>query len=254
MAFVEEEDQAGIPEWVVTFGDMMSLLLTFFIMLVSMSEIKEQQRFQALMESMRKSFGYHAATISTLPGNFKPHNSAFANLASLGRARRANTMRGGDKVRAPVGDYPRVQALRPAEHQTIGGVISFKEGSAELDEEQKQILLATVREIGGKPQKIEIRGHTSTRPLPPDSPYKSHWDLAYARCVNTMDFLVKFGINPKRIRISVAGENEPRHIKNDPLLLKKNPRVEVFMLDELTGDFEGTPNEKLQRVSTRDAP
>ncbi|MCA9240906.1 MAG: flagellar motor protein MotB, partial [Planctomycetales bacterium] len=33
---VEEEPPPGIPEWVVTFGDMMSLLLTFFIMLVSM--------------------------------------------------------------------------------------------------------------------------------------------------------------------------------------------------------------------------
>ena len=41
--FVRNEDQGGgIPEWVVTFGDMMSLLLTFFIMLVSLSEIKEE--------------------------------------------------------------------------------------------------------------------------------------------------------------------------------------------------------------------
>ena len=39
----EPEDEApGVPEWVVTYGDMMSLLLTFFIMLVSMSELKEE--------------------------------------------------------------------------------------------------------------------------------------------------------------------------------------------------------------------
>ena len=38
---IEEEPSAGVPEWVVTFGDMMSLLLTFFIMLVSMSEIRQ---------------------------------------------------------------------------------------------------------------------------------------------------------------------------------------------------------------------
>ena len=48
---MEEEEQAGIPEWVVTFGDMMSLLLTFFIMLVSMSEIKEEKRYQAMVET-----------------------------------------------------------------------------------------------------------------------------------------------------------------------------------------------------------
>jgi chemotaxis protein MotB len=38
----DEPDEISIPEWVVTFGDMMSLLLTFFILLVSISEIKEE--------------------------------------------------------------------------------------------------------------------------------------------------------------------------------------------------------------------
>ena len=38
MAF-QEDPPAGVPEWLVTFGDMMSLLLTFFIMLVSLSEV-----------------------------------------------------------------------------------------------------------------------------------------------------------------------------------------------------------------------
>ena len=47
MAMDQEDDGGGgIPEWVVTFGDMMSLLLTFFIMLVSLSEIKEEQKYQ----------------------------------------------------------------------------------------------------------------------------------------------------------------------------------------------------------------
>ena len=43
---MEEDPPMGIPEWVVTFGDMMSLLLTFFIMLVSMSEMKQEEKFQ----------------------------------------------------------------------------------------------------------------------------------------------------------------------------------------------------------------
>ena len=51
---IEEEPEPGIPEWVVTFGDMMSLLLTFFIMLVSMSEMKQDEKFQAVAESFRE--------------------------------------------------------------------------------------------------------------------------------------------------------------------------------------------------------
>ena len=60
MAVLEDngDDGGGVPEWVVTFGDMMSLLLTFFIMLVSMSEVKEQERYQAMVDSIRQRFGH----------------------------------------------------------------------------------------------------------------------------------------------------------------------------------------------------
>ncbi len=50
----EEEAAPGVPEWLVTFGDMMSLLLTFFIMLFSMSEMKQEQKYQAVMEALHQ--------------------------------------------------------------------------------------------------------------------------------------------------------------------------------------------------------
>ena len=167
---IEEEQNAGIPEWVVTFGDMMSLLLTFFIMLFSMSEIKEEQLYQAVLEALRKRFGFEASTTSMIPGDIKPRNSALAKLASMGRARRANTMNGGDKVRAPVGDHPRVRAIRNAEHATTGGVIYFRAGVWKLTEENRRALQAIARAIGGKPQKsksVVIRPPARSRPIPP---------------------------------------------------------------------------------------
>lgn len=246
---IEEEEKPSVPEWVVTFGDMMSLLLTFFIMLVSMSEIKEEQRYQAMVESMRQRFGHEASMASMIPGSSKPRNSALAKLAAMGRAKRANTMNGGDKVKAPVGENPRVQAMRKADHSTTGGVIYFNEGKFKLSEENRRVLQVAAQQIGGKPQKIEVRGHTSTRPLPEDSPHQTHWELAFARSRQVVDFLVELGINPKRIRIAVAGDHEPIHIGNDPLLQKKNNRVEVTMLNELIEDLEGSAEEKKQRYS-----
>ena len=243
MAVVEEEEQAGIPEWVVTFGDMMSLLLTFFIMLLSMSELKEEERYQALAESLRQRFGHESSIASLMPGPAMPLNSALAKLASMGRAMRANTMNGGDKVRAPVGDYPRVQAIRPGKDVTVGGVVYFTEGSSQLTQKSKRVLQAAIREIDGKPQKVEIRGHTSARPLPPGSPFRNHWDLAYARCFKVMDFLVKGGINSKRIRLGVAADNERLPADDNPTLQNTDPRVEVYMLSELT---EGLDNAKVE--------
>jgi len=251
---IAEEAEAGIPEWVVTFGDMMSLLLTFFIMLFSMSEIKEQERYQAMLEAMHRRFGYEATSESFVPGQSRPRNSQLAKLASLGRSKRMDTMRGGDKVRAPVGENPKVEAIRPAEHTTIGGVLYFPGGGSELSEENQRKLQEAAREIGGKPQKIEIRVHTSTQPLETDSPYGNCWDLAYARCAVVRDFLVKLGINPRRIRIGVAANNEPVRLGDDPLLQKKNSRVEIFMLNEWIRDLEGTGDEKDRQYSTEVAP
>ena len=227
-----QDDSAGVPEWVVTFGDMMSLLLTFFIMLFSMSEIRQEQKFQAMLESMRRTFGYDSSMVSAAPGTHRPQNSRLAKLASLGRARRANIMKGGAPVKAPVGDHPRVTALTPDADPTIAGAVFFKEGSDELTEESKKALQSLAHRVAGMPQKIEIRGHTSNHPLPPDSSSRDHWDLAYARCRKVEKFMVQLGIDPHRIRLGVAAGNELKYAGTDRLLQQENPRVEILLLSE----------------------
>ena len=239
----DDDDVAGVPEWVVTFGDMMSLLLTFFIMLVSMCEVKSEERFQAMVESMAKRFGHDSSIDSLAPGPVRPRNSRLAKLATEGRAKRSNTHRGGDKVRAMTGDHPRVRTIRPGEETRIGGYIMFAEHSAELTEEAKQQLQVISTGLAGKPQKIEIRGHTSQRPVDGGSKYRDNWDLAYDRCRRTMEFLVSLGIEPIRIRLSVAGANEPKHLAAEQESRQQNARVEVLLLSELTREFVGAPGE-----------
>lgn len=255
MALMQEDSGGGVPEWVVTYGDMMSLLLTFFIMLVSLSEIKDNQKYQAMVESMTRRFGYDSAVRSFAPGQSHPRNSMIAKIANEGRARRLNVMQGGDKTEAPVGDHQRVRIIRPGEKTNIGIVIFFDEGSAKLTGEARAELNDIVAPLGGQPQKIEIRGHTSQKPLPPNSPYKSHWELAYNRCWNTFEYLTKKkGIDPRRIRISVAGPYEPMHLGSDPQAQRENPRVEVFMLDETVGDLMGTKEEQERRFTNSNTP
>jgi chemotaxis protein MotB len=240
----EDEGGGGVPEWVVTFGDMMSLLLTFFIMLVSMSELKEEERYQAMVDSIRERFGYEASTLSMTPGHLRPRNAPLEHLATLGRARRADTMRGGDKVRAPVGDNPRVHSIRPGQQPMIGGVLYFDEGSQELAGEGLQTVQVIAQILGGKSQKVEIRGHTSRRPPDGDGQQLDKWNLAYQRCRVVMNHLAELGIEPRRFRMAVAADNEPVHLGTDPIEQKKNSRVEVVMLDERVEDLEGTPEQR----------
>lgn len=248
MAVEEEEGGGDIPEWVVTFGDMMSLLLTFFIMLVSLSEIKEEEKYQALVESVKKQFGHDTTRLSVVPGKIRPRNSALKNLATMGRAQRKDIMKGGDKVEAPVGDHPRVIVVRPGKKTAIGTVIYFEEDVWQLNDEQKRVLNQQANVIQGKPQKIELRGHTSRKPVADAAELRDNWDLAYERCRQTYAYLTEqLNIDGRRIRISVAAANEPVHIGTDVDELRKNPRVELFLLDEVVADLTGTPEQLQQR-------
>lgn len=224
----EEEGGGDIPEWVVTFGDMMSLLLTFFIMLVSMSEIKEEKQFQAVLQSMRRQFGHEASMASLTPGQSAATNSAMQSIASMGRAKRKDIVRGGNKVKSVTGEDNLVRTIRPGRDTTVGGVVFFGEETAELSDESRARLDEIATQVAGKPQKIEIRGHTSRKP----TDGLDHWALAYERCRNVLDYLVQSGIDPERIRLGSAGKHEPLDDRLDEASRKRNARVEVLMWDE----------------------
>ncbi len=235
----EEEPSHGAPDWIVTYGDLMSLLLTFFIMLVSMSEIRTDRKIQALLTSMRKTFGPHPLLTSFNPGFGAPFEApAPARTNERTRPPRAKLARGGVRLQTEVGNFPFARALRSGDQIVMGGVLYFPEGSAELTPEAERQLVSIAQQIVGKPQKIEIRGHTTNRPLPSDSPYRDHWDLAFARCRATLDYLAGLGLEPRRMRLTSAANHEPMHTGADPTELAKNSRVEVFLLGETVDDYD----------------
>lgn len=246
----DDDDSIGIPEWVVTFGDMMSLLLTFFIMLVSMSEIKQEEQFQAMVDSMRRRFGHEMTPASLSPGDHRARSSEFRVMSTTGRAKRKDTHKGGVPTPAPVGENERVRIVRPGGNTAIGTVIFFNNSSFELDDEARQSLDEQVNLLSGKPQKIEIRGHTAQHlamqgPQPLDA-----MDLAYRRCRSVMLYLTgHHQIPPDRIRLSSAGAWEPMHLSRDPEKARLNPRVEVFLLEETVDQLIGTAEERNREIT-----
>lgn len=245
----DEDEGGGIPEWVVTFGDMMSLLLTFFIMLVSMSELKQEEKFQAMVESMQRQFGHDASPESMAPGDHHSRTKALSVLATESRAKKKNTASGGVPTKAPVGEDERVRIIRPGDSTAIGTVIFFEDGTIDLNDEAKANLDKELEQMSGKPQKIELRGHTAQQlgangPDPVEA-----MDLGYRRARSVMRYLIeKHGIPPERIRPSSGGAWEPMYLSSDSEKLRLNPRVEVFLLDETVDQLVGTVEEREEDV------
>lgn len=248
----DEPDEIGIPEWVVTFGDMMSLLLTFFIMLVSLSEIKEEETYQALVDSMQQQFGYQKTIDALTPGDAKPRSQEFSVLSTTGRAKKKDTAKGGVPQKAPIGEEPRVRIIRPGHTTAVGSVVYFTIGSDELTAAGRQIIQEDLEILQGKPQKIEVRGHTSAEYASRTRGTGEGRAIAFRRANQVCQFLVEQGIDEQRLRIAVAGASEPMYTEAGGSATARNPRVEFFLLDETVQELRGTADERKTRSSPDD--
>lgn len=237
----EESDEIGIPEWVVTFGDMMSLLLTFFIMLVSLSEIKEEETYQALVDSMQQQFGYQKTIDALTPGDSKPRRAEFAVLSTTGRAKKKDTAKGGVPEKAPVGEEQHVRIVRPGQMTAVGSVVFFDVGNDRLTKAGEDVLNQTAEQLRGKPQRIEVRGHVSAEFAARTSGTEEGMLLAIRRSAKVKRYLVeKQGIAAERFRVSSAGATEPITRNSPSGTFGSDSRVEVFLLDETVEDPRGT--------------
>ncbi len=96
-----------------------------------------------------------------------------------------------------------------------------------------------------KTNRVEVRGHATPEPLPPDSPYKDAMDLSFARAHAVAKFLMERGIPRERIRVSAAGDSEPRSLVRGADAQSVNRRVDLFLVDSYTTrgqDGEKRPN------------
>ncbi|SMP76983.1 chemotaxis protein MotB [Neorhodopirellula lusitana] len=237
---MEEEEEIGIPEWVVTFGDMMSLLLTFFIMLVSLSEIKEEETYQALVDSMQQQFGYQKTIDALTPGKSKPRQSEYAVLSTTGRAKKKDTAKGGVPEKAPVGEEQHVRIIRPGQITAVGSVVFFEVGSDRLSTEAQNTLRETAKQLRGKPQRIEVRGHVSAEFASRTGGTDEAMLLAIRRSGAVKRYLTEVeGLSPDRFRVSSAEATEPMSRTNQGGKYGNDSRVEVFMLDETIEDPRG---------------
>ncbi len=225
MSSPEEAHGEGAPEWMVSYADMITIMMAFFVVMYAMAGTKDNKKQQPVMNSLHRQFGRYVAGPNVF---MAAHSTA---LPASGEGQKVRGSDGQSKKKSMSGESVRVTTVRPGDQLTMGGVIWFDDAAPALTDEQKRNLRIAADELAGKPQRVEIRGHTSTR-KPADEKYRDQWDLAYARCHATMEYLVDQGIDSKRIRLSVASQNEPLEAANGATNGRRNARVEVFMLNE----------------------
>jgi chemotaxis protein MotB len=238
----------GGGAWKVAYADFVTAMMAFFLVMWITSQDDETKKaiggyFQdpwgTSGEDHSPSLGAATGIKGDAPFSDTP-NGALPN-----RWPQSNMENATDKNPGAASVWQQKQKLHlldDTDRNLPALVVNFDEASAELPEIAQQRLKNLLPALVGKRHKIELRAHSTRRPLPKDSRYRDHWKLCYDRSQAAMRFLVLNGIEPERLRLSQSAAYEPLTSRLESAWQDENNCVEVFLLSEVADRVPGTPN------------
>jgi chemotaxis protein MotB len=232
MPMPAEDPPPGVPDWVLSFGDMMSLLLCFFILLFAFSEPKQDEKMKAAMESILEQFGNEQALQAFLAKS-KSADSGKASKKGkpMPEGARQKMMGTGAGIR---GLKPRVESIADGRRTTVGGPVLFRAGTDSLTPDGEEAVLVIGEQLKGKRQMIEVRSFVSPGVADPVAAER----MAFARALQVKRTLVsKGGIDQMLIRISIAAPAELQKLARSSSGEEIAERVEVTCLSSTAEDY-----------------
>lgn len=241
---MRKEGSTGSPAWMATYADMVTLLLCFFILLFTFSEI-DAKKFQAVMQSFQGSLG-------VLDSGKTIEDSDYITEAMLEELTTNEQVEWEDfrKLQEIVENYLDENGLASdilVLLESRGLILRFHDnilfdsGRAELKSRPMEILKDLAGFLDGEEfqnKHIRVEGHTDTDPLRVTSKYETNWELSVARASNVVRFLIEdAGVTPERFSAAGYGEYRPL-AANDTIENKAiNRRVDVVILRSELLDF-----------------
>lgn len=245
----DENGNTGSGRWLITYSDLITLLLVFFVMMFAMSTV-ENQRFNALISSLKTSLSGNSILESmkytTTDSNDKSKRDAESIPPVAKKLTDQEKKKDQEKLDAlytHLDKYIKTNHLQPDVSlvETSRGVqLTFREkilfdlGSAEI----KPNAIPVLKRIGGMlqevPNEVSIEGHTDNTPFRNNhSTIHSNWELSGVRAQTVMNFLISQDkLSPHRFHFVGYGEYRPV-VKNDtPNHKAMNRRVNIVVIRE----------------------
>ncbi|MBD3420591.1 MAG: OmpA family protein [Chitinivibrionales bacterium] len=230
MARKPEEQKKGAPEYMLTYGDMMTLLLCFFVMLLAMSTIDPakfmvaassfQNAFSGVLESFPTVMITEDVLTPRLGGNEQNKRMAVEAKRKIEQAIKREKMQDAIKVKVTDSGIA-IQIADP---------VGFDIGDAAIKPEFFDLLYQLVEIINIDPKaEIRIEGHTDNTPIS-TTRFPSNWELSASRALNVLKFMVeRTGIDPARMSAVGYGEFRPIAPNTSPENRRKNRRIEIYV-------------------------
>jgi chemotaxis protein MotB len=222
----KDDGHENLERWLLTYADLITLLLAFFIVMYSMSRI-DAKRFGKMAEALN--------------GVLKGGTTVFTQLTEEEILKGHGLLKLGDLKMIQNHIEERFKNLqRPEEVQTEiterGLVVHimesalFREGSATLEPRAMGIMDIIYEKMANLPNHIRIEGHTDDRPIQTPT-YPSNWELSTARATSVVRYFIdNYGMAPDRVSALGYGEFRPVRPNNSIENRAQNRRVDIVIL------------------------
>ena len=191
-----EEAKAKSTAWAVTYADLVTLLLTFFILLLVILNDAEKHIDRVINMLLDETY-------KELKENIE---SSYVSVDRVTKGVKI-TLASGRLFKSMDDD---VQPLVYPLLRQIGGIVRVSKLLNVYDDDKFANLLTAIEKRGGF-LNVEIRceGHTDDLPLPKNAPFQSNWDLSTSRALNIVKLLSDFSRIPES-KFSAMGYGEHR--------------------------------------------
>lgn len=233
----QESSGGGSPEWLTTYSDLVTLLLCFFVLLFSFSEV-DAGKFREIMNSFQGGAGVleGGTSLDTPIRPVEDDLEAEAELSSLLEflEEYVDTLGLEDTITIQVEE--RGIVVRFMDN------VFFDSGSAQIKPESFEILRSVAELLNREEfinRQIKVEGHTDSDIILRSAKYPTNWELSSARATNVLRYLVEEE-SMDGGRVSSSGYSYYRPIvPNDSKENKsKNRRVDIIILKDIYQELE----------------
>ena len=228
-----EERKPGAPPWVVTFADLMSLLLTFFVLLLSFSNT-EIIKFRVMAGSVRNALGMKSEfDISDIPTGSKllPYEDPREGDGKWEQEEKEEMAEKLNEALQEAGlqDQGSVKVTEQGVVLQLSGDVLFESGKADINPKLIPYLDDLAKFISTMPHSVDVMGHTDDVPIA-TLLYPSNWELSAARAGQTVRFLSERQVAASRLRAIGHAHTVPLAANDTALGRARNRRVEFLFL------------------------
>jgi chemotaxis protein MotB len=269
----EEEEHENHERWLVSYADMVTLLMCLFIVLFAMSQV-DKEKFAALASGLSASFGApisvlpsttpDGAVLDGLPGAIDiasaiPPDSTVEQAEVDKAAAQAAAERAKRVAAEAAGAYDELAAARDqidaaltaagyagaARYEIderglvvhiVADAVLFDAEQAVLRPEGRVILDAVAPTLTGLPNVLRVEGHANHLPVTPGGQWPSNWELSAYRSTTVLTYLAGDGVPEPRMYAAGYGSTQPLVPETDPTAITVNRRVDIVVLSTASAE------------------